>query len=249
MCTYQELLNRDEWKTKRQQIILGHGYKCQICNNEKYLDDNKTGMYIWKNGSFYSIVHETDNTHGIWIYTTSVNKEFLKRSFIPINAGFKPGSTCVAFYKELPGHFGLSIIALRKIEIPYPLILRNDFVSENETKYMLNEQATQELENKNWEFFDWMFVRGLHVHHKFYIRGKNPWEYENSALSTLCWHCHEKLHKGGKTAELDEDGNFLRELTYCTRCHGAGWFPEFHHVESGICFKCRGARYEELIES
>lgn len=30
----------------------------------------------------------------------------------------------------------------------------------------------------------------LHVHHKQYTYGKNPWEYDNSILITLCKHCH-----------------------------------------------------------
>ena len=31
----------------------------------------------------------------------------------------------------------------------------------------------------------------LHVHHKTYIRGKEPWDYDNSNLITLCELCHE----------------------------------------------------------
>jgi len=32
----------------------------------------------------------------------------------------------------------------------------------------------------------------LHVHHKFYLSGKTPWEYENDNLVTLCLDCHEQ---------------------------------------------------------
>lgn len=31
----------------------------------------------------------------------------------------------------------------------------------------------------------------LHVHHKFYTKGKNPWEYDNYVLITLCEKCHQ----------------------------------------------------------
>lgn len=34
--------------------------------------------------------------------------------------------------------------------------------------------------------------RYLHVHHKRYIKGNKPWEYENSDLITLCDRCHEE---------------------------------------------------------
>lgn len=33
----------------------------------------------------------------------------------------------------------------------------------------------------------------LNVHHKEYIPGNYPWEYNNSSLITLCEHCHEEV--------------------------------------------------------
>lgn len=30
----------------------------------------------------------------------------------------------------------------------------------------------------------------LHVHHNFYVRGRQPWEYSTAELSVLCEHCH-----------------------------------------------------------
>jgi hypothetical protein len=30
----------------------------------------------------------------------------------------------------------------------------------------------------------------LHIHHIFYIKGKNPWEYNDSDLVTYCKYCH-----------------------------------------------------------
>lgn len=34
-------------------------------------------------------------------------------------------------------------------------------------------------------------IRELSVHHKYYEKGKQPWEYKNEALVTLCKDCHE----------------------------------------------------------
>lgn len=34
----------------------------------------------------------------------------------------------------------------------------------------------------------------LHVHHKQYIKGREPWEYTAEQLSTLCDSCHESNH-------------------------------------------------------
>ena len=33
----------------------------------------------------------------------------------------------------------------------------------------------------------------LHVHHKEYISGNDPWDYPNKLLVTICGHCHNEL--------------------------------------------------------
>ena len=35
----------------------------------------------------------------------------------------------------------------------------------------------------------------LHVHHRYYIYNALAWEYEDSALITLCPSCHSLVHK------------------------------------------------------
>lgn len=35
----------------------------------------------------------------------------------------------------------------------------------------------------------------LQVHHKRYVRGRAPWEYDDSVLVTLCFRCHERITK------------------------------------------------------
>lgn len=37
--------------------------------------------------------------------------------------------------------------------------------------------------------------RTLHIHHKTYIKGANPWEYDDKFLTTLCHICHQKEHE------------------------------------------------------
>jgi hypothetical protein len=34
----------------------------------------------------------------------------------------------------------------------------------------------------------------LHVHHKKYFKGRDPWDYENDQLAVLCESCHEDRH-------------------------------------------------------
>lgn len=35
----------------------------------------------------------------------------------------------------------------------------------------------------------------LHVHHKTYFKGREPWEYDTDQLAVLCEVCHEGVHE------------------------------------------------------
>ena len=87
----------------------------------------------------------------------------------------------------------------------------------------------------------------LNIHHKFYIRNRLPWDYSNDILITLCNWCHDELHKNEMIKVYDDQLNEIKNMTPCSRCGGRGWFPEYDHVEAGICFKCRGAKFDELV--
>jgi Leu/Phe-tRNA-protein transferase len=43
-------------------------------------------------------------------------------------------------------------------------------------------------------------VDPLHVHHKYYESGKEPWDYDERALLTLCESCHHVETINSKTA-------------------------------------------------
>ena len=88
----------------------------------------------------------------------------------------------------------------------------------------------------------------MHVHHRFYILGRLPWDYADEALVTLCDSCHYDLHEKKYVEVYEEkDGELIGlDYTSCSRCHGAGYFPEYSHVQGGVCFKCNGSRYENF---
>ncbi len=56
----------------------------------------------------------------------------------------------------------------------------------------------------------------LHVHHKIYKKGKDPWEYDNSDLITLCEDCHKVIEYLKKELEIIFDINKITigKLTY-----------------------------------
>lgn len=42
----------------------------------------------------------------------------------------------------------------------------------------------------------WDDASTLNVHHLWYARGAEPWDYPDTALVTVCDSCHEELHAG-----------------------------------------------------
>lgn len=90
----------------------------------------------------------------------------------------------------------------------------------------------------------------LHVHHKYYIEGTLPWDYKQDCFETLCVHCHFELHQKEMIPVYVRTPKGLFNkiyLTPCTRCNGAGFLPEFDYHMGGICFKCYGAKFEQLV--
>lgn len=45
-------------------------------------------------------------------------------------------------------------------------------------------------------------VSPLHVHHSYYIKGRNPWDYGSECLMCVCEKCHIRIHSEDKF--LDE---------------------------------------------
>lgn len=87
----------------------------------------------------------------------------------------------------------------------------------------------------------WNFkMKGLNIHHTYYIRGHKPWEYEDDALVTLCENCHKKRHEKAKTPIYTSQKALIGYATVCPRCGGSGYLPQYSHVEHGRCFKCGG---------
>lgn len=83
----------------------------------------------------------------------------------------------------------------------------------------------------------------LHVHHQHYIKGKEPWDYDDSALITLCADCHQKRHSSSVPVPLynhDKSSILKTNIPICDRCNGSGYLPEYDYHLDGICFKCWG---------
>lgn len=54
----------------------------------------------------------------------------------------------------------------------------------------------------------------LHVHHTYYKKDTDPWDYEFSSLLTICETCHEEESGGRRRAEEDALLSALRVRGY-----------------------------------
>jgi hypothetical protein len=88
----------------------------------------------------------------------------------------------------------------------------------------------------------------LQVHHKYYILGYLPWEYKDECLQTVCENCHKEIHLKNNIPIYDSSlmNNIITSRTTCQRCNGIGFIPKYNHIENGICFNCRGNKFEEF---
>lgn len=112
--------------------------------------------------------------------------------------------------------------------------------------YLCIENDGISLTYKNYVFYVSLipsnFVyKGLNIHHKYYVNGLKPWEYDNDALVTLCEECHKKIHETPVPKYKSRfDMTKICDCIRCTRCSGSGYLPQYNHVQHGICFKCGG---------
>lgn len=236
--SYRDNLNSPEWKSKRKEIIQRDNLKCAKCSNANLIKDSLIGLLRYKG---YSAKGTSFNFYGY----NSLNVLIRKPLFI------KKGTTLIPFGslvhniayidQEYENETFARVIAIRELQ-QFEDELPTDCYEE---KF---EQNTYKLKDKISNNYNWKIVPALHVHHTYYQINLKPWEYPNSSLQTLCWVCHERLHNDQLIPFLDENGRHFSTLTPCSRCYGAGWFPQYKHIDEGECFRCRCAKYDELIE-
>ncbi len=61
------------------------------------------------------------------------------------------------------------------------------------------KKRLEKLNESNWECENCGAKNiQLHVHHKQYFKGLDPWEYQNKQLEVLCDFCHKEMHEVAK---------------------------------------------------
>ncbi|TMI72079.1 MAG: hypothetical protein E6H09_11155 [Bacteroidetes bacterium] len=246
MSSYQELLLREEWNHKRRSILGRDNLKCQNCFNKQYQEEFKSGLVFSNNipnGASQTVIHNDRFIIHIWDMKNNV----IKTAFLDVNSNFSTGNSYVCYYQDQASYanvFAIKIIENNQIELREMWALE---IIRRGMKGKVTDRTFERIYQPIDENDIWDMTKGLHVHHRYYKQDLLPWQYPDDALITLCWSCHENLHKNQKVPILDALGNDIGDHTCCRRCHGAGEFPQWKHIEGGLCFNCWGAKYEELI--
>lgn len=246
---YPTQLESPEWQIKRNHILERDQNRCQLCGKGKSNRTKILGKY-YNFGLDYSYTSIQESDIIKTQFSISEFKEFLH--WERTNICQSESDYMVAINDK--GIIGIVDINLKGI-VEDPNLRDNICINLVRHKsgmlfYMLSSIDS----NKNNLKIPVPYFRedpiSLNVHHKRYILQKKAWEYNDDDLVTLCNECHEKIHKVLSPKVYSDNNGYMEEvpLIPCSRCQGTGYFPEYRHVENGVCFRCRGARFEELIQ-
>ncbi len=250
--TYEELLQSDEWKAKRIEILARDKNTCTNCLNESLINNCEIGSIQSRDNfsnsrktGFYSLLVFTDNQEHILGAVPKNKITYFKEQIVYYKIlAENEMATIIAMRiktrEENEREYDASREALSQLNLPEEVILKLLNKSNNK------ENSSTSFNSINPETLIWKFVNGLHIHHKYYQLERKPWEYPNEALTTLCLHCHEKIHNETKIEVYDAKNNLIKDLIPCSKCSGTGHIPKYDYYYSGICFKCNGDKYENL---
>jgi hypothetical protein len=85
----------------------------------------------------------------------------------------------------------------------YPLFF-GEFMYKKTYSELLRDPRWQKKRLEVLQFKDWTCEScyavdvTFHVHHKHYVQGRNPWEYDADQLAVLCEDCHSARHDADK---------------------------------------------------
>lgn len=239
--SYAQLLECDEWKERREEILSRDNYYCSKCNSSEPLKHMNYAIFFKKQHLVKneSIIETSIPLDDFKVRFDILEIKIFKNPFVKLLYGVTDKYTILAVDQNLIKNEGnksmmvnyfhnnvngcimpiIEKIGSKRQAIPIPYIIPINFSSP------------------------------LQVHHKYYIHKRLPWKYEDDAFITYCAKCHQEFHDYNNVKVYSEIGGILKEINYtpCKRCNGSGFLSQYLHVQNGICFRCKGARFEEML--
>lgn len=212
--TYKEQLNQPEWEAKRRIILERDSYRCTICGLKR---SELTGL-----SKKFGIV----NMSGLFAngYIVSFPYGLNYHDSIRISKGTR-------FYTAF-------FIGSRTQPLDLDRLLFGLKCQDHETPLGVMKSCDTLV------FYDGTVKEqglvDLNVHHRYYVSGKLAWEYDNSALQTVCFKCHTLIHQTTEIPCYSDDGRLHSAAIPCWKCNGSGYLEEYHYYHHGVCFTCGG---------
>jgi len=239
---YEDLLKTTEWRTRRQNIIQRDKYCCTNCGLSESVNykDYFVSFRINEITPIVNIHYDEIPLDTFKAYKNIKNIfPFRRNRHTETYCGISNDGTLFLFEPELIKDRSRKDIVINRAitqdQIEYFAIGKKGAIWNFSECYLPFKLDKQKI---------------MHVHHVYYIYENLPWEYEDDQLTTMCDSCHSEYHKHVKVKMYTRANGELKELNYtpCLRCNGAGHFHSFRHIQGGICFRCKGERFEELIK-
>lgn len=245
---YVKLLDTDDWKEKRKEILVRDKFTCQRC------------------GSSYHKTFETQTQKKLYgAENRNYSTEDFRCKFVQTiyygNAGLILKSPLSDSEIKQNPRVGIVINFVDKDRISYPFegsllksqvdpefykrisddpflnnILRKKFIKDGhldidlEGLWLSNNHLYPLYRKDKW----------LHVHHKCYRAGVDIWDQPDGDYISLCNVCHHIVHERELIPYYSPGGEIYQFLQQCDRCSGKGYFRHYKHVQNGTCFKCGG---------
>ena len=273
---YAELLEREEWKDKRESILKRDNYTCQKCGRRGFsfrsfkisgytelndlmeewtIKDIPVAEYLknieWEGNEYLPMVsvenkYYKNNRKLVSFYTDNKNSySFITNDLLlhPYYIKYEQKEVNI-INKEREASFSVDLIAF-KLRRSYTLTSNyiKIFEREGDISILIGDKLFVFRTRNPLNVFRFVFFNfsTLHIHHKYYIEDRCPWEYDDDALITLCSDCHAEVHNSETTPLLSETGRMIySDLPTCDRCGGSGELSQYKYYMNGICFKCHG---------
>ncbi|AOZ98829.1 MULTISPECIES: HNH endonuclease [Flavobacterium] len=246
--SYNELLNDQRWRTKRNQILVRDKHTCQRCGISPSSNFNATSFKLGTNfqtnfGIEY--INEDSNTKIIRLVKNTGQEIICK--------------TSLAEYQiNLTTEYTILVNFAIKNFIKYPYngatvnnLKDNIFISpgtnsalikaleKHKSTLAIDLEGIWFVEKKNEEEFS-KNSQALHVHHKCYRKNYEIWNQDDDDYVSLCNVCHQIVHINQLIPYYDEVGRIYQYMKPCPRCNGKRILECYKHVQNGICFQCKG---------
>jgi 5-methylcytosine-specific restriction endonuclease McrA len=245
--TYQEKLTLPQWQLKRVEILKRDENKCVNCGfrwrpilfsiplTELILDFEIQIYNIKDKVVYFNKVAKDDGEFSIKLMDKfeKYNPKFFEEYFA------FDGFFCLGGFELI---LDSALCDLTNFDTLWVAFSSFGIDGSITRKRIIHSYIATIFESKNYP--ELLNYKGknqtLHVHHKKYIKGKMPWEYEDSDLISLCNLCHSNLHSTQTIPIYNNQGQRIDNAEICNKCNGSGYLEQYHYFQGGVCFKCFG---------